>query len=631
MANSLQQRLMFFVLIPIAFLLFLIGSIGFLYARNTMLSEWREAAVLKLQRGAHQMDMRLSRPLEWIRMFQQSGELLQTSIQDWLISRLQQLGGVESAHIEWFPEYGGAGGTSGDHMGAGTGKDMNTDMKPFQEGGVARITPPKLDSTTGKKTVTIESNLLDRDNRTVGQLQVIISFEYLLEGVLSSSWTEGDKACLVDENGAYLAHTAAIDAGRRRLGGAGDSLELAILEALKDRPFGTVLGRGHPPGEVAGFCRLQNAPWTIVVFAPGDKILGPIVRFRTYFFGFGIICIGIVLMLIRLTTAGTVRSIQEISASAKQVASGDYGRTLSVRSRDEVGQLTRSFNTMIAELRQKERIRNMFGRYVDKEVAEELLRGPESTRLGGEKREVVILMSDLRGFTPLCEAMSPEIVIGVLNRYFSYIIGIIHRYKGIIIDFVGDAVLVFFDPITSTVDEKAKDAVQCGLEMQSAMERVNDENQGLGIPRLSMGIGIHSGEVIVGNIGSQSRAKYGIVGAPVNLTQRIQSVAEGGEVVVSESVRRRTGEAFRVLRSFKTRLKGVHDQVTLHVVDGSVEVGHSRDGGEHPVQHDHRPPERDGQKKSSVLEGGKDQERFQQADRRDPVPSPRRGQGEGTG
>jgi class 3 adenylate cyclase len=291
------------------------------------------------------------------------------------------------------------------------------------------------------------------------------------------------------------------------------------------------------------------------------------VRFRNYFFLFGTLCIGVVLLLIRVTTAGTVRSIREISASARQVASGDYENTLPVRSRDEVGQLISSFNTMVAELKQKEWIRNTFGRYVDREIAEELLQGPESTRLGGEKREVVILMSDLRGFTPLCEATSPEKVIALLNRYFSHIIEIIHQYKGIIIDFAGDSVLVFFDPVTSTVDVKARDAVQCAFKMQSVMERVNEENLRLGIPQLSMGIGINSGEVIVGNIGSRSRAKYGIVGAPVNLTQRIQAAAEGGEVVVSESVHSRTMANIRVGRTFSTRLKGVREEVTLYVVE----------------------------------------------------------------
>ena len=570
MVNSLQQRLMLFVLIPIAFLLFLMGTIGFLYARSTLLSEWREAAILKLQRGAHQVDMRLSRPLEWIRMFRQSGELFQTSFQSWLTEQLKQLDGVESVDLEWFGESEDSEGRRGRRMGMRM-MDEGMGMRPFHSVGISRITPPEFNAETRKKTVTMESNLLDGNNRTIGRLRVTMSFEYLLEDVLSSSWTEGDKACLVDENGGYLAHTASIDTGRHHLGDTEDSLESSILKAIKERPFGTVLGHGHPPDEVGGFYRLKNAPWTIVVFAPGKKIMAPIVRFRTYFGVFGTICIGIVLILLRLTTTGTVRSIQEISASARQVASGDYDKTLPVRSRDEVGQLTRSFNTMVAELKQKEWIRNTFGRYVDKEVAEELLRGPESTRMGGEKREVVILMSDLRGFTPLCEAMSPETVIRMLNRYFSHIIEIIHQYRGIIIDFVGDAVLVFFDPISSTVDVKAREAVQCGIEMQSVMERVNEENESLGIPRLSMGIGINAGEVIVGNIGSQSRAKYGIVGAPVNLTQRIQSAAEGGEVAVTESVHSRTREDFQVRRSFKTRLKGMQEEVTLYVVERLVE------------------------------------------------------------
>ena len=119
--------------------------------------------------------------------------------------------------------------------------------------------------------------------------------------------------------------------------------------------------------------------------------------------------------------------------------------------------------------------------------------------------------------------------------------------------------------------------MQCGFEMQSVMDQVNEENRTLGIPGLSMGIGINAGEVIVGNIGSQSRAKYGVVGAPVNLTQRIQSAAEGGEVVVSESVHNRTRDDFHVRRSFKTWLKGIQGEVTLYAVEPLSEAPVSLD------------------------------------------------------
>jgi class 3 adenylate cyclase len=177
---------------------------------------------------------------------------------------------------------------------------------------------------------------------------------------------------------------------------------------------------------------------------------------------------------------------------------------------------------------------------------------------------VVILFSDLRGFTPLAESLSPEATIALVNRHFSLMIEIIRDHRGIIVDFLGDAVLAFFDPLEGTLEATAHQAVDCALRMQAAQTAANAAEPQY--PSLKMGIGLHAGEVVVGNIGSESRAKYGIVGAAVNLTHRIQGQAQGGEVVVSEAVWRHTGQFLSVQREFQTRLKGIQEPVTLYVV-----------------------------------------------------------------
>jgi class 3 adenylate cyclase len=226
---------------------------------------------------------------------------------------------------------------------------------------------------------------------------------------------------------------------------------------------------------------------------------------------------------------------------------------------------------MVVGLKERDFIGNTFGRYVDQEIAKELLSRPEAIRLGGEKREVAILMSDIRNFTPLSESLDPEGTIRVINHYFSHMIEAIHQHRGIIVDFFGDSVLVFFDPLVNSVETVTRQAVRCGLDMQARMKRFNEEMQAEGLPEIQMGIGINVGDAVVGNIGSERRAKYGIVGPSVNITNRIQAESKGGQILVSESVYRYLKQDLRVKSSFEVPLKGVKERVTLFEIEGFFE------------------------------------------------------------
>jgi adenylate cyclase len=207
--------------------------------------------------------------------------------------------------------------------------------------------------------------------------------------------------------------------------------------------------------------------------------------------------------------------------------------------------------------------------YVDAGIPKEIMRRPEAARLGGEKRDVAVLMSDLRDFTPLSETLSPEKTIRVLNLYFSQMIAIIQRHQGIIVDFFGDGMLAFFDPLDGPVAPTVRRALDWALEMQQAMRTLNERIRGNGLPSLQMGIGVNSGEVVVGNIGSESRAKYGIVGGSVNLTQRIQAMAKGGEVLLSHSAYAHVAEDVVLTKSFEVRPKGVSETIKLYVIGSS--------------------------------------------------------------
>jgi adenylate cyclase len=376
-------------------------------------------------------------------------------------------------------------------------------------------------------------------------------------------------ACLVKQGGEYLFHTSPAMGARRCLGETHDPLELAMLKAMQEKSSGTLMGECYTPKHVIRFYKLEASPWALMLHARGSQILALMLRFRFYYLAGGILCLGIILLFLRLGVRPVVMSIRRIADKATLVATGDYGEPLPVTSRDEIGQLTTSFNDMISGLQERDFIRNTFGRYVDQDIARELLSRPEASRMGGLKREVVILFADVRGFTPLAETLSPEAIIHLINRHFARMIDVIQAHRGIIVDFLGDAILAFFDPLDGPLEPMVQRALRSALRLQQAIEAENLAEPGH--PALHLGIGLHAGEVVVGNIGSESRAKYGIIGAPVNLTQRIQGQAQGGEVVVSEMVFHHIENMVAVKRTFETTLKGITHPVTLYVVESMRE------------------------------------------------------------
>jgi class 3 adenylate cyclase/ActR/RegA family two-component response regulator len=210
-------------------------------------------------------------------------------------------------------------------------------------------------------------------------------------------------------------------------------------------------------------------------------------------------------------------------------------------------------------------IRRTFGRYTSDELVERLLETSEGLKLGGESRRVTILMSDLRGFTSLAERLSPEQIVALLNTYLGEMAEVILQYQGLIDEFIGDAILAIFGAPIQREDDATR-AVACAVAMQLAMDSVNEENRRAGLPEIAMGIGINTGEVVVGNIGSVKRAKYGVIGSHVNLTSRIESFTAGGQILISESTREAVGDAFKIDGQMSVEAKGVERPIRIYDV-----------------------------------------------------------------
>jgi len=214
-----------------------------------------------------------------------------------------------------------------------------------------------------------------------------------------------------------------------------------------------------------------------------------------------------------------------------------------------------------------ELLKKMFGRYLSTEVMASLIENPASLELGGEKRRVTIMMTDLRGFTALSERLEPEQVVQILNAYFEVMVEVVLKYNGTINEIIGDALLVIFGA-PQDMPDRSQRAIACAIEMQNAMAQVNEENRMMGLPELEMGIGINETEVIVGNIGSSKRSKYSVVGSGVNMASRIESYTVGGQILISESVRQEVGEILRIDTQRDVLPKGAETPLRIYEVGG---------------------------------------------------------------
>ncbi len=238
---------------------------------------------------------------------------------------------------------------------------------------------------------------------------------------------------------------------------------------------------------------------------------------------------------------------------------------------NEMRDAVRAMNK-IQNLNQQLELRNRvlqetFGRYLSDDIVREILDSPGGWKLGGQKKRLTVLMSDLRGFTQLSERMEAQDLIKMVNHYFGLMYEAIEKYHGTLIEFLGDGIMVIFGaPVSS--ETHASDAVAAAIGMQKSMAEVNRWNREQGYEPLAMGIGVNTEMVVLGNIGSERRTKYGILGAAVNLTGRIESYTTEGQILISQSTREAIREDLQIRRSFTVQPKGVDREIVLSEVTG---------------------------------------------------------------
>ena len=232
-----------------------------------------------------------------------------------------------------------------------------------------------------------------------------------------------------------------------------------------------------------------------------------------------------------------------------------------IKAMEKISTLNRQLYT------RNELLSKTFGMFLSDDVVNQMLETPDGPKPGGEKHNVTVMMSDLRGFTDLSERMKSDLLIDMLNDYLAKMMEIIQNRSGTVIEIMGDGILAIFGaPIPS--DTHADDAAAAALEMQTAMERINRRNSRKGYPRLEMGIGLDTGEVLIGFIGSRTRMKYGVVGKHVNRCSRIESYTVGGQILISPDTKRHMKSPIEIKTEIAVMPKGVNQEVVLSQITG---------------------------------------------------------------
>lgn len=276
--------------------------------------------------------------------------------------------------------------------------------------------------------------------------------------------------------------------------------------------------------EVTGYAPLRQHRWVVGISTPQSSFAAPLNR-QFYNVLYSVIAVGLIFTVIALLFSRSfIKPIQNLMEAATRVRHGNYEDSeVKITSGDEFGRLTRTFNEMVAGIRERERERDIFGRVVSPEVREKLLKG--DLQLGGENRHVSVIFSDIRGFSTMSEKMSPSEIVEFLNEYLTEMTDAVTAYDGYVNNFIGDAIVVIFGAPASQANIELN-AVSAALAMRQKLAVINLRREQMGLEPVESGIGISTGRVVAGQVGSLERFLYTVIGDAVNVAARLETLTK---------------------------------------------------------------------------------------------------------
>jgi class 3 adenylate cyclase len=362
-------------------------------------------------------------------------------------------------------------------------------------------------------------------------------------------------AVLTDNDGHVLAHP---DAKRT---GEDMSRYTAVREARAGRS-GWIVERS-----TAGVRRLfvyrpvknpatvSPRPWIVVAEMDETEALAPVRSFRHQMVGIAVVVVAVCLAVAYQVSLYLERPVNDLLRFAQRVRAGDLTARAHPEGRDEMARLETALNEMVLGLQERDRVKEVFGRYVTTQVSEEVLKGAIS--LGGQLRRVTMLVSDIRNFTSMSEILPAEQIVEFLNDYFSEMVDAVFEHGGVLDKFMGDGMLCVFGSVDEAPDHPRR-AVMAGLRMKALLAKINGERTMAGKPPIAIGIGIHTDDVIVGNIGSRRRLEYTVIGDGVNTCQRVEAANKefGTTILITETTYEAVRDEFECRPMPAAALKG---------------------------------------------------------------------------
>jgi class 3 adenylate cyclase len=252
-----------------------------------------------------------------------------------------------------------------------------------------------------------------------------------------------------------------------------------------------------------------------------------------------------------------MRPLRDLLGVVAQVTKGDLQVRTTLRGQDEIGQFATAFNEMIKGLQERERVKKVFGRYVTTQVADRVLRAQSDHDLTGQKKRVTILFADIRNFTTMSEKMAPEQVVEFLNDYFSEMVDAVIEHGGVLDKFIGDGIMASFGAMEDAPNPETR-AVLAGLRMKAKLAKLNGQRSIAGKDPIHIGIGIHTDDVVVGNIGTKDRAEYTVIGDGVNTCSRVEAANKdfGTTLLITQTTHECLSEGFHCRPMGEAKLKG---------------------------------------------------------------------------
>jgi len=409
-------------------------------------------------------------------------------------------------------------------------------------------TPPYT-FAEGVRGITAAMAVLDRQAHVQGVLTVDLSLGGLQTFLGRIKIGRRGVVALFDSQGALVTGTAS----------ARNEAAARVIESLRRgaQPMDDAVHRAE--ARVAGETwdvaarSLVLAPglnWTVAAALPDRDFMGEIYAGRRRAVLVVLVFLAVAVVVGFLLASGMARSLGRATRALDRAARFELDTVSDRRSTiREVAQLEDAVGRVTASL-------NSFARYAPEEIVRDVVLSGREAILSGERRDVTVLFSDLRGFTAFAEQIRPEEVVAILNDHFELLVGTILQHRGFVVDFLGDSVFAVFGAPEPAADH-VEQAVACAIEIQRARAARNAANRARGWPPLEMGVGIDTGSAVVGNMGSARRIKYGVVGHIVNTAARIETLTVGGQALVSDAVRRALGDRLMADGPMEAESKGI--------------------------------------------------------------------------